>query len=693
LDKRKTMKLRSKTLLLSGLILFTLILALLIVSQVVFLNTYSDYENKYSYHVLKDELSQFNRTISAMDQTTKDWAQWDDAYSFVSGNNPGFVTNNLPPNIFMRLHLNLILFVDNNGNIVYGKAYDLETNQYTNLPKNLSNFTKENPLLQHDSLEGKNGVLNLPEGPMIITTRPIVNSHEQGPIKGTLIMGRYITPNELNLLINTPNSTLSVSGYNDPYKPSDFSKILPSLSNAKPWNLQILGSNSIAAYALINDIYGNPAIILKSEMSRTLYKSYLNTVLYFIISIVMIGLFFVGLILYSLDKNVLNRLDQIMSEIIDIGKKGDLKRRITVFGNDELSDLALSINNTVYALQKSEQNLEESEKNYKSIFENTGTAMIIAEEDMTITLVNKIFENIVKQDKEDIEGKLNWIDILIPEDREKIQEYHRTHEKSNVLDIQPKNYETKVDIDGDVVDLFATFDFIPGTRKSLISLIDITDRKRAEGLLKTSLKEKELLLREIHHRVKNSLQIISSLLSLQSSKLDDEKIIEEYKESENRIHTIALIHESLYQSTDISKIDFKDYVEILVEDIMHSFNADTNLIKTSIEIGDFELGIETAIPLGLIINELISNSLKHAFRHKKGEITIILEKNEDLYTLTVKDNGIGLPDGFNFNNTQSLGFQLVNALVNQLDGELDVEIDNGTTIRIVFKELEYKERI
>ena len=370
------MKLRSKTLLLSGLILFTLIFVLLIVSQFVFLNTYSDYENRYSYHVLKDELSQFNRTISAMDQTTKDWAQWDDAYSFVAGNNPGFVTNNLPPNIFTRLHLNLILFVDNNGKIVYGKAYNLETNQYTNLPQNLSNFTKESPLLQHNNLEGMNGILNLPEGPIIITTRPIVSSHEQGPVKGTLIMGRYITPNELNSLINTPNSTLSVSGYNDPYKPSDFSKILPSLSIVKPWNLQILGSNSIAAYALINDIYGSPAIILKSEMSRTLYKSYLDTVLYFIVSIIMIGLFFVGLILYSLDKNVLNRLDQIMSEIIDIGKKGDLKRRITVSGNDELSDLASSINNTVYALQKSERNLEESEKNYKSIFENTGTAMI-----------------------------------------------------------------------------------------------------------------------------------------------------------------------------------------------------------------------------------------------------------------------------------------------------------------------------
>jgi methyl-accepting chemotaxis protein len=277
--------------------------------------------------------------------------------------------------------------LDNNGKIVYGKAYDLKTSKYVNLPQNMSNFTKNDPLLQHKNLEGMSGVLNLPEGPIIITTRPIVTSHEQGPIKGTLIMGRFITPNELNTLINIPNNTLTVSGYNTTDQTLDFSRILPSLSSIKPWNVQILGSNSIAAYALINDIYGNPALILKSEMSRTLYKSYLNSVLYFILSILMVGLFFVGLILYSLDKNVLNRLDKIMNEIRDIGKKGDLKSRVTVTGKDELSDLASSINSTVFALQKSEKNLEDSEKNYRSIFENTGTAMIIAEEDMTISLV------------------------------------------------------------------------------------------------------------------------------------------------------------------------------------------------------------------------------------------------------------------------------------------------------------------
>ncbi len=692
--RKKNMKLRSKTLLLSATILIVLILVLLVISQFVYLNTYSDLENKYSYHVLNDELSHLNYTISSLNQTAQDWSQWDDAYSFVSGNNPSFVTNNLPTHIFKTLNLNLIIFVNNDGKIVYGKAYDLQNNQYINLPQNLSNFTKDSPLLQNNNLDGISGVLDLPEGPMIIVARPIVTSHEQGPIKGTLIMGRYLTPQALNTLVNIPNSTLSSAGYNDTNKPSDFKKILPSLSETNPKTQQILGSNSIASYALINDIYGNPTIILKSEMSRTLYATYLNNVLDFIFSIILVGIFFMGLILYSLDKNLLNRLDKIIDEITDIGKNKDIKRRVTISGKDELSDLATTINNTFSALQKSEEDLEESEKSYRSIFENTGTAMIIVDEDMTISLVNKTFEKILNLGKDQIEGKLNWIEMLVSENREKIAAYHKMDtDMGETLKIAPKNYEVQTDINGNIRDFFATFDFIPGTKKSLISLIDITDRKRAERLLNTSLKEKELLLREIHHRVKNSLQIISSLLSLQASEIDDKGIVEKYKESENRIHTIALIHESLYQSTDISNINFKDYIEILIEDIIHSYHVNTDQISTSTEIGDFELGIETAIPAGLIINELVSNALKHAFKeYDKGEIKVSLVKDDDIFTLIVQDNGVGLKGGFDQENISTLGLQLVNGLVNQLDGKIIIEVDGGTVFKIMFRELKYRKR-
>ena len=686
------MKLRSKTLVYSGVIMVILVLILLIISQIVFLNTYSDYESRYSYHVLKDELTQFNQTVSALNLTAKDWAQWDDAYSFVSGNNPQFVSSNLPPNIFKKLNINMIIFVNNNGSIVYGKAYDTQNNQYENLPQNLSKFTTNSTLLAVNGSKGVEGVINLPEGPMIIVSKPILNSHDQGPVMGTLIMGKYLRQPELNSLINIPNSTLSVESYNSTSLPPDYKSILPSLSNSTPWKEKVLGSNSVAAYALINDVYGNPGIILRSEMVRTLYNSYLSNVFYFIGAILLVGILFVSLVLYTLDRNVLNRLDRLIKEIVDIGNKGDIRRRVTVSGDDELSDLADSINNSLFSLQKSEKELENSEKKYRNIFENTGTAVLITDEDMTISLINKTFENILNKEKSQIIGK-NWLNMIAPEDRDRISDYHKISDTTNGSDIVLKTYDVQLNIDGEPRSFFATFDFIPGTKKSLISLIDITERKKAEILLKASIKEKELLLREIHHRVKNSLQIISSLLSLQADEIDDKEIVERYNESENRIHTIALVHESLYNSNDISEINFHDYVESLVQNIKDSYNVNIKNIKITLELDDYELGIETAIPLGLIINELVSNAIKHAFMNQEGNILLKLTKSDDIYELTIRDDGKGLRNDFDIDNEKSLGFILINALVKQLEGEIEVLIDGGSVFIIKFKELVYNKRL
>jgi len=626
-----------------------------------------------------------------MNETAKDWSQWDDAYSFVSGNNPNFIANDLPQNTFQRLNLNVIIFINKNGDIIYGKAYDTQNNQYTSLPQNLSSFKNDSPLLQNNNLQGLTGVIDLPEGPMIIVSKPILTSHDQGPVMGTLIIGRYLSQSQLNRFINIPNSTLTVQSYSTANTSPEYQSVIPLLSNTTSSTSKVLGRNSIAAYGLINDIYGNPSIIIRSEMVRTLYNSYLSNVIYFVGAVLLVGILFVILILYFLDKNVMNRLDKLISEIVDIGKKGDISRRVSVKGDDELAELASSINSSLFSLQKYEKDIENSEKKYRNIFENTGTAMIIAEEDLTITLVNRTFENILNLKKHEIIGK-NWIEMVVPGHREKIKKYHGLSADMDAGH-QLNTYDVEMIIDNKTKYFFATFDFIPGTRKSLISLIDITDRKIAERLLKSSLKEKELLLREIHHRVKNSLQIISSLLSLQASEFDDINVIESYNESENRIHSIALIHESLYNSSDISEINFRKYVETLIENIIFSYNVETERIKIKLELDEFELGIETSIPLGLIINELVSNAVKHAFKDNEGCIKLKLSKVDDEYELIIQDNGIGLSADFDIENTKSLGFLLVNQLVNQLEGNIEIVSIDGLLFKIRFKELEYDKRL
>jgi PAS domain S-box-containing protein len=223
---------------------------------------------------------------------------------------------------------------------------------------------------------------------------------------------------------------------------------------------------------------------------------------------------------------------------------------------------------------------------------------------------------------------------------------------------------------------------------------DITERKKSEDKIKASLNEKEVLLREIHHRVKNNLQIISTLLQLQSDEITDQKTLENYRESENRIQSIALIHEKMYQSKDISNIDFTSYIKSLINDLMYSYDADSRNIKSVVDTDNFLFSIETVQPLGLIINEIISNSLKYAFKNREGIILVKLEKiGSNNFKLTISDNGIGFPENIDFKNTSSLGLQLVNELVKQLDGTIELNRGNGTEFVIVFKELEYKKRI
>ncbi len=223
---------------------------------------------------------------------------------------------------------------------------------------------------------------------------------------------------------------------------------------------------------------------------------------------------------------------------------------------------------------------------------------------------------------------------------------------------------------------------------------DITERKEFENALKSSLKEKEVLIREIHHRVKNNMQIISSLLNLQKQYVIDEEAVNVLLESQNRVKSMAIIHEKLYKSRNFSEINFADYVKSLVDDLFHSYGVDSSRIKKIMNLDDMMLGLETAIPCGLIISELVTNTLKYAFpNQQKGELIIELHDMGDLYCLIIRDNGVGIPENMDLNKTDTLGLQLVKSLVNQVEGTIELARDNGTEFKIQFKELEYKERI
>lgn len=224
---------------------------------------------------------------------------------------------------------------------------------------------------------------------------------------------------------------------------------------------------------------------------------------------------------------------------------------------------------------------------------------------------------------------------------------------------------------------------------------DLTEREQAKALIQASLKEKEVLLKEIHHRVKNNLQVISSLLDLQSQYIEDPVLLSQFEDSQNRIQSMALLHEKLYQSNNLSHINLADYVESLVEHLFLSYGRGKHKIKPRIDIDNMSLNLDTAIPCGLIINELVSNALKHGFpqnapENNSGEISIEIHQKSDSdhFVLVISDNGIGFPTDLDFQNIESsLGLQLVCALTQQLQGKIELNRTQGTQFKLILSQI------
>ncbi|MEG4576536.1 PAS domain S-box protein [Microcoleus sp. N3A4] len=224
---------------------------------------------------------------------------------------------------------------------------------------------------------------------------------------------------------------------------------------------------------------------------------------------------------------------------------------------------------------------------------------------------------------------------------------------------------------------------------------ELSERKQAEANLKNSLKEKEILLKEIHHRVKNNLCVVASLLELQSNTVADPQLSKMFEESQNRLNSMALIHEKLYRSTNLAQINFGEYLEDLVSNLFHSYNISDNRILLQVLAEPISLNLETATPCGLIANELVSNTLKHAFPDgATGTVSVECYQTSDREIhLFVKDNGIGFPQNLDFRKTNSMGFQVVCTLTEQLEGTIELSTQIGTTFYLKFHELNYSQRL
>jgi PAS domain S-box-containing protein len=369
--------------------------------------------------------------------------------------------------------------------------------------------------------------------------------------------------------------------------------------------------------------------------------------------------------------------------------------------------------------------LSASETRYRRLFEAAQDGILLVDpETATITDVNPFVVKLLGFAPEEILGRKLW-EIGPFRDVAASQDAFRSLQADGYARYEDLPLETK---SGDRKDVeFISNSYSEGD-KSMIqcNIRDITNRKRQEDQIQASLREKEIFLKEIHHRVKNNLQVISSLLHLRSAGIQDEAVLEMFRESQTRVRTMALIHEKLYQSKDFAHIDFGEYIGSLVRDLFHSYRADPNAIAFALQTDEVVLGIDTAIPCALIVNELVSNCLKHAFplgppgsAGRRGAIAITLsvvgptplpgsagvspalglmpretieerarhprsQAENSKVRLVVRDDGVGFPPSLDFRHTRSLGLQLVNTLTEQVGGTVELRSNGGTEFEIEF---------
>ncbi len=356
------MTLRRKTLLVTGITLISLIVLLYISSYIILMGSYSDLEAQNAKRNVERALNAFQVQIDNFNTVALGYANWDDSYQFVTDVNQLYIDSNFIDLTFSDNQLNLVVFLNNDLQIIYEKAFDLQTNQEIPFPESFRQQLLSNPsLVTHTDVRSIiSGIILLPEGYLMVSSQPVVHSDGTGPINGVMIWGRFLDDTQIQDLADATALTINVYRFDDDFLPEDFQAAKTVLNGDETMFVQPLDGNTVAGYTLINDIYSNPALLLRIELPREIYAQGQTTIFYFLIALLVISAVFMLVTVISLEKIVLARVGKLSATVTHVRTSGDLHTPILMTGNDELANLADGMRSMLGALAQSQTTLQQA---------------------------------------------------------------------------------------------------------------------------------------------------------------------------------------------------------------------------------------------------------------------------------------------------------------------------------------------
>lgn len=668
--------LRGQILPIVGATLIGLLGVIYLSSSTLLLAGFAQFEQQDTARNVKRAVDVLSDEIAKLSFTANDWAAWDDTYAFIEDENSDYIQTNLNDATIARLRLDMMLYIHRSGRIVFGQKFNPATGERVPVEENteaiasLSQYLTPNSLLVNhpETTSVVEGILQLPEGPMLIVSRPILTGEAEGPIRGTLIMGRYLSVEEIKRLGELTQLSITVQEWDSSELPPDFATMRQSITEDPDLEPALLlpdqtgifveawDSQTIAGYTLVEDIYKHPALLLRVELPREIYQQGQRTANFILWVVLVVGVAFLVLTLLLLEKVVLSRLSQLSQDVNHIGSDRNLADRLPVQGVDELSQLATRINEMLDALDYSQQVRHESEQRYRAVIEQTSESIFLIDPTtQRIIESNTAFQKLLGYDNEEILS-LTLGDFIDHESESIAYNIERTLSAQS-YHLGERRYRRK---DGSLVEVEVSANKIYYGQRTAISAVvrDITERKQVERELyqakvtaELANKSKSQFLANMSHELRTPLNAIigySEILQEEAEELEPEELNADLGKIEAAgRHLLGLINDIL----DLSKIEagkMELYLEsfqvpVALQEVVFTVqpllqkNGNQLQVDCEPEIGSMYADVTK---VRQILFNLLGNACK--FTHQGTIFLRVFQKEGQMIGFEVRDTGIGM---------------------------------------------------